>query len=50
LAEEIGQPDAEDAKVSQRTQKQNQILDVFFCDLCETSASSASGSPYSLVL
>ncbi len=44
----IGLPDAEDAEVAQRTQKnsQEEFLNSF-CALCETFASSASGSPIS---
>src|SRR5688500_1784681 len=40
---EGGQPDAEDAKVTQRTQKDIQLVRSPFCALCGTSASSASG-------
>ena len=45
----IGQPDAEDAKVSQRTRKKTfKDLSWFsFCAFCETFASSASGNPHS---
>ncbi len=46
----FGQPDAEVAKVPQRTQKDYQenffgfTFDFLFCVLCESFASSASGT------
>ena len=38
------QPNAKDAKISQRAQKDSKkFLMIFFCDLCESFASSAFG-------
>jgi len=43
----IGQPNAEGAEISQKSQKsQEEISKGFFCDFCETFASSAFGSRF----